>query len=184
MIKIISLGRALRILPKGQLISLVDLRISPFQPKNAAGTTSREFLTGFAQPSSAADHRYDSGLRILAPEPRSNPTFPCQISYDTRTVPSGTGPSRWYNAMLGRSNFVDGNTGVPIVQTRPSDAGDSRPPIPTFNLPIDCAVSIRCTARCSRADECAQRRRSSSVHEPRKLRWWRWRLRRWFPAWR
>ena len=26
--------------------------------------------------------------------------FRVRISYDTRTVPSGTGPSRWYNAML------------------------------------------------------------------------------------
>ena len=74
-------------------------------------------MTGFARPSSGGDRCYDSELRVLAPESRPHPTFPCQISYDTRTVPSGTGPSRWYNAMLGRSNFVDGNAGVPIVQS-------------------------------------------------------------------
>ena len=99
--------------------------------ENATGVTPGEVLTSNARPSSAGD-RCDNpevtcrclvvgglvGLaRASGPESRSHPTFPCQISYDTRTVPSGTGPSRWYNAMLGRSNFVDGNAGVPVVQS-------------------------------------------------------------------
>ena len=66
--------------------------------ENAAGMTSGDVLTGIARPSSADDRCYNSEVRASAPEWRSHPTFPCQISYDTRAVPSD-------NAMLGRSNW-------------------------------------------------------------------------------
>ena len=142
---IISLDRSLNMLPKG--LHRIDNSCRKclwvdFQrafDKHRAGIVNR----------SANAHNPE--LRTFAPEPRLAPTFPCQISYDTGAVPSGTGPSRWYNAMLGRSNFVSGSTGVPIVQSstgtytlapsvpvvaslRPSAGDDGHPPIPTFNL--------------------------------------------------
>ena len=83
---------------------------------NAAGATSGEIPTEYARPSGADDRCHYPAISAFAPESRPHPTFPCQISYDTRTVPSGTGPSRWYDAMLGRANFVGGNAGIPIVQ--------------------------------------------------------------------
>ncbi|CAE7221723.1 GABBR2 [Symbiodinium sp. CCMP2592] len=85
---------------------------------------------------------------------RPSPTFPCQISYDTRTVPAGKGPSRWYDAMLGRSNLIGSSSGAPVLHSetgtftlapntsvtatlRPTATDDSdgwaMPPMPTFN---------------------------------------------------
>ncbi|CAE7216999.1 GABBR2 [Symbiodinium sp. CCMP2592] len=88
--------------------------------------------------------------RSFAPEPRPSPTFPCQISYDTRSVPAGKGPSRWYDAMLGRSNLIGSGAGAPILHSetgtftlapntsvtatlRPAATNDAMPPMPTFN---------------------------------------------------
>ncbi|CAE7806513.1 JNK [Symbiodinium sp. CCMP2592] len=81
---------------------------------------------------------------------RSSPTFPCQISYDTRTVPAGKGPSRWYDAMLGRSNLIGNGAGAPILHSETGTftlapntsvtatlqhdaANDAMPPMPTFS---------------------------------------------------
>ncbi|CAE7620794.1 JNK, partial [Symbiodinium sp. CCMP2592] len=85
-----------------------------------------------------------------APSLRSSPTFPCQISYDTRTVPAGKGPSRWYDAMLGRSNLIGNSAGAPILHSETGTftlapatsvtatlqhaaANDAMPPMPTFS---------------------------------------------------
>ena len=84
---------------------------------DAAGAASGEIPTEYARPSRADDRCHNPTISAFAPESRPRPTFPCQISYDTRTVPSGTGPSRWYNSMLWRANFVGGNAGISIVQS-------------------------------------------------------------------
>ena len=133
--------------------------------ENAAGMTSGGVPTGNARPSVAGDRCYNLGVAAFAPESRPHPAFPRQISYDTRTVPSGTGPSRWYNAMLGRSNFVGGNGGIPNAQNstgtftlaptapvattlRSRDADGHHPPMPaSVHPPIDCTIPI-CRAAC------------------------------------
>ncbi|CAE7774112.1 GABBR2 [Symbiodinium sp. CCMP2592] len=120
---------------------------------NAAGATSgqtpslRPFQVDDAP---RADIRHVPEARSFAPEPRSSPTFPCQISYDTRTVPAGKGPSRWYDAMLGRSNLIGNGAGAPILHSETGTftlapntsvtatlqhdaANDAMPPMPTFS---------------------------------------------------
>ena len=70
---------------------------SPIQAvpvENTDKMTSGGVPTGNARPS-LADHRcYNPGVAAFAPESKPHPTFPCQISYDARTVSSGTGPSQ------------------------------------------------------------------------------------------
>ncbi|CAE7541330.1 unnamed protein product [Symbiodinium sp. CCMP2592] len=120
---------------------------------NAAGATSgqapslRPYQVDDAL---RADIRHVPEARSFAPEPRSSPTFPCQISYDTRTVPAGKGPSRWYDAMLGRSNLIGNSAGAPILHSETGTftlapntsvtatlqhaaANDAMPPMPTFS---------------------------------------------------
>ncbi|CAE7291934.1 KCC4 [Symbiodinium sp. CCMP2592] len=120
---------------------------------NAAGATSgqtpslRPFQVDDAP---RTDIRHVPEARSFAPEPRSSETFPCQISYDTRTVPAGKGPSRWYDAMLGRSNLIGNSAGDPILHSETGTftlapntsvtatlqhdaANDAMPPMPTFN---------------------------------------------------
>ncbi|CAE7715784.1 unnamed protein product [Symbiodinium sp. CCMP2592] len=120
---------------------------------NAAGATSgqapslRPYQVDDAP---RADIRHVPEARSFAPEPRSSPTFPCQISYDTRTVPAGKGPSRWYDAMLGRSNLIGNSAGAPILHSETGTftlapntsvtatlqhaaANDAMPPMPTFS---------------------------------------------------
>ncbi|CAE7248026.1 GABBR2 [Symbiodinium sp. CCMP2592] len=89
---------------------------------NAAGTTSGQAPS--VRPFPVDDDlairsgvRYDPETQRFAPEPKRSPTFPCQISYDTRTVPAGKGPSRWYDAMLGRSNLIGSGSGAPVLQS-------------------------------------------------------------------
>ncbi|CAE7775556.1 JNK [Symbiodinium sp. CCMP2592] len=126
---------------------------------NAAGTTSGQAPS--VRPFPVDDDlairsgvRYDPETQRFAPEPKRSPTFPCQISYDTRTVPAGKGPSRWYDAMLGRSNLIGSGSGAPVLQSetgtftlapsasvtgtlRPAATNDvdgwTMPPMPTFN---------------------------------------------------
>ncbi|CAE7040332.1 JNK [Symbiodinium sp. CCMP2592] len=126
---------------------------------NAAGTTSGQAPS--VRPFPVDDDlairsgvRYDPETQRFAPEPKRSPTFPCQISYDTRTVPAGKGPSRWYDAMLGRSHLIGSGPGAPILQSetgtftlapnasvagtlRPAATDDvdgwTMPPMPTFN---------------------------------------------------
>ncbi|CAE6962770.1 unnamed protein product [Symbiodinium sp. CCMP2592] len=126
---------------------------------NAAGTTSGQAPS--VRPFPVDDDlairsgvRYDPETQRFAPEPKRSPTFPCQISYDTRTVPAGKGPSRWYDAMLGRSNLIGSGSGAPVLQSetgtftlapnasvagtlRPAATDDvdgwTMPPMPTFN---------------------------------------------------
>ncbi|CAE7345631.1 unnamed protein product [Symbiodinium sp. CCMP2592] len=126
---------------------------------NAAGATSGQIPSVRPFPvdddlASRSGVRYDPESQRFAPEPKRSPTFPCQISYDTRTVPAGKGPSRWYDAMLGRSNLIGSGSGAPVLQSgtgtftlapnasvtgtlRPAATDDvdgwTMPPMPTFN---------------------------------------------------
>ncbi|CAE7517087.1 GABBR2 [Symbiodinium sp. CCMP2592] len=98
---------------------------------NAAGATSgqtpslRPFQVDDAP---RTDIQHVPEARSFAPEPRSSPTFPCQISYDTRTVPAGKGPSRWYAAMLGRSNLIGNMPPMPTFNARTSVPAPSAAP--------------------------------------------------------
>ena len=68
--------------------------IQAFPAENAAGMTSGGVPTGNGRSLSGGDRCYIPSVAAFAPESRPHPMFPCQISYDTRTLPSGTRPSR------------------------------------------------------------------------------------------
>ena len=97
-----SSGRAVD--PK---IPVPNAHVSASSVKLNSGMTSGSSPAPNVNPAveqSVPDKRpVEESRRSFAPQPRLAPTFPCQISYDTRTAPSGNGPTRWYDAKLGRA---------------------------------------------------------------------------------
>ena len=84
MVTIIFPDRFLGILPKGRRI-FGPISRNGNSSRKCANVTPGERLANFAQ---VGDHRHATPpvpeARLFAPEPRPVPTFPCQISYDSR----------------------------------------------------------------------------------------------------
>ncbi|CAE7201943.1 GABBR2 [Symbiodinium sp. CCMP2592] len=128
-------------IPRSSLLGPIDHGSPPGERSNESLTNNLPKAVPSANAAGATSGQ--------TPSLRSSPTFPCQISYDTRTVPAGKGPSRWYDAMLGRSNLIGNGAGAPILSEtgtftlapntsvtatlQHEAANDAMPPMPTFS---------------------------------------------------
>ncbi|CAE7248571.1 JNK [Symbiodinium sp. CCMP2592] len=133
-VKVILLSPFDKIMAKRQLLLREDRRIPPFLPQMP--------LEQLPVRLRASGHSLPRMLFAL--------TFDTSLRLEALLLSHGKGPSRWYNAMLGRSSLVGDGASAPILHRetgtltlapsasvtatlRPATNTDAMPPMPTFN---------------------------------------------------